>query len=120
MILKKKQIRYFLLVIMNNLRILFLKAFYSPRLNPELCFRRQRMRLHLIKQRMKMVAKYGCRWRLRVGENEMVEFLQVERDVHTRVFNRVSTPNDPSSATRPAGRHDCNSDAMAGFAAAHG
>jgi DNA-binding transcriptional regulator YiaG len=30
------------------------------------------------------------------------------------------TPNDPSSATRPAGRHDCNSDAMAGFAAAHG
>ena len=29
-------------------------------------------------------------------------------------------PNDPSSATRPAGRHDCNSDAMAGFAAAHG
>jgi hypothetical protein len=32
---------------------------------------------------------------------------------------RVS-PNDPSSATRPTGRHDCNSDAMAGFAAAHG
>ena len=29
-------------------------------------------------------------------------------------------PNDPSSATRPAGRGDCNSDAMAGFAAAHG
>jgi len=28
--------------------------------------------------------------------------------------------NDPSSATRPTGRHDCNSDAMAGFAAAHG
>ncbi len=30
------------------------------------------------------------------------------------------TPNDPSSATRPTGRVDCNSDAMAGFAAAHG
>jgi ribosome-binding protein aMBF1 (putative translation factor) len=29
-------------------------------------------------------------------------------------------PNDPSSATRPAGRHDCNRSAMAGFAAAHG
>ena len=28
--------------------------------------------------------------------------------------------NDPSSATRPAGRVDCNRDAMAGFAAAHG
>ena len=31
----------------------------------------------------------------------------------------VKQPNDQSSATRPAGRHDCNSDAMAGFAAAH-
>ena len=29
-------------------------------------------------------------------------------------------PNDPSSATRPTGRVDGNSDAMAGFAAAHG
>ena len=29
-------------------------------------------------------------------------------------------PNDPSSATRPAGRTDCNRDAHAGFAAAHG
>jgi DNA-binding transcriptional regulator YiaG len=28
--------------------------------------------------------------------------------------------NVPSSATRPTGRVDCNSDAMAGFAAAHG
>src|SRR6185295_14042429 len=33
---------------------------------------------------------------------------------------RVATPNDPSSATRPTERHDCNSDAMAGFAAAYG
>ena len=32
----------------------------------------------------------------------------------------VKRPNDPSSATRPARRHDCNSSAMAGFAAAHG
>jgi len=30
------------------------------------------------------------------------------------------TPNDPSSATRPTRTLDCNSDAMAGFAAAHG
>ncbi len=29
-------------------------------------------------------------------------------------------PNDPSSATRPTRRMDCNLDAMAGFAAAHG
>jgi len=32
----------------------------------------------------------------------------------------IAPPNDPSSATRPMRRHDCNSDAMAGFAAAHG
>ena len=29
-------------------------------------------------------------------------------------------PNDPSSATRPTRAHDCNREAMAGFAAAHG
>ena len=33
---------------------------------------------------------------------------------------RVPRPNDPSSATRPAGRVDCNRSARAGFAAAHG
>ena len=37
--------------------------------------------------------------------------------VHT---GREETPNDPSSATRPTRAHDCNRDAMAGFAAAHG
>jgi hypothetical protein len=30
------------------------------------------------------------------------------------------SPNDPSSATRPTRACDCNRDAMAGFAAAHG
>ena len=30
------------------------------------------------------------------------------------------TPNDPSSATRPTRACDCNLDAMAGLAAAHG
>jgi hypothetical protein len=29
-------------------------------------------------------------------------------------------PNDPSSATRTAGRHEGNSNAMAGFAEEHG
>ena len=33
---------------------------------------------------------------------------------------RVQRPNDPSSATRPTRAFDCNLDAMAGFAAAHG
>ena len=32
----------------------------------------------------------------------------------------AAQPNDPSSATRPTKRVDCNLDAMAGFAAAHG
>ena len=32
----------------------------------------------------------------------------------------VQRPNDPSSATRRTGRNDCNRDALAGFAAAHG
>gem|GEM_PF-4464777 len=32
----------------------------------------------------------------------------------------VKRPNDPSSATRPTRTPDCNLDAMAGFAAAHG
>ena len=33
---------------------------------------------------------------------------------------KVVTPNDSSSATRRMGRNDCNRDAPAGFAAAHG
>ena len=32
----------------------------------------------------------------------------------------AETPNDPSSATRPTRVFDCNLDAKAGFAAAHG
>jgi hypothetical protein len=34
--------------------------------------------------------------------------------------NVIMPPNDPSSATRRTGRNDCNRDAPAGFAAAHG
>ena len=33
---------------------------------------------------------------------------------------RMERPNDPSLATRPTRASDCNLDAMAGFAAAHG
>ena len=35
-------------------------------------------------------------------------------------FNAAKWSNDPSSATRPTRAFDCNLDAMAGFAAAHG
>ena len=41
-------------------------------------------------------------------------------DVGRHVWYARKQANDPSSATRPTGRTDCNSDAMAGFAAAHG
>jgi hypothetical protein len=34
--------------------------------------------------------------------------------------NGTNPPNDPSSAARRTGRNDCNRDAPAGFAAAHG
>src|SRR6266516_1029291 len=34
--------------------------------------------------------------------------------------SRGHRSNDPSSATRPTGHRDCNRDALAGFAAAHG
>ena len=35
-------------------------------------------------------------------------------------IDMVKRSNDPSSATRPTRAFDCNLDAMAGFAAAHG
>jgi hypothetical protein len=38
--------------------------------------------LHLFPKRVKLVAKFGLNWRLRVLDNEVVEFLQLERDVH--------------------------------------
>ena len=42
-------------------------------------------------------------------------------DVLLEIANGVTArPNDPSSATRPTGRTNCNRDALAGFAAAHG
>ena len=42
---------------------------------------------------------------------------EAERD---EVLKVLMPPNDPSSATRPTRALDCNLDAMAGFAAAHG
>jgi hypothetical protein len=49
------------------------------------------------------------------------EKVVVNRDFFGVVHEeRQETSNDPSSATRRAGRVDCNRDAPAGFAAAHG
>ena len=39
---------------------------------------------------------------------------------HYKGLLDASTPNDPSSATRPTRGYDCNREVMAGFAAAHG
>ena len=58
-----------------------------------------------------------CLRRLLAASCEKQHTYQYYDDVF---HNRVMSPNDLSSATRPTGRHDCNSDAMAGFAAAHG
>jgi hypothetical protein len=45
--------------------------------------------------------------------------VQLSRNIAMRFVVRMM-PNDPSSATRRAGRNDCNRDAPAGFVAAHG
>jgi hypothetical protein len=51
-----------------------------------------------------------------VEGNHPVEFVRAN---FSRRF-ALARSNDPSSATRPRGGHDCNRDAQAGFAAAHG
>src|SRR4051812_6350018 len=48
----------------------------------------------------------------RDADNNSKEQENLARELHR--------PNDPSSATRPTRAFDCNLDAMAGFAAAHG
>jgi hypothetical protein len=56
--------------------------------------------------------------RLVLGGHEELAFA-----AHYLAFNlrlREGSPNDLSSATRPTRACDCNLDAMAGFAAAHG
>lgn len=42
------------------------------------------------------------------------------RTVGEKILKAEAPQNGSSSATRPAGRMDCNQSAMAGFAAAHG
>jgi len=55
-----------------------------------LFLRRLYIRLQLILERMKLVAKYGRDWRLCVFDYEVVQFLQLECDIHKRV---MLTPN---------------------------
>jgi hypothetical protein len=60
-------------------------------------------------------------WDTRTWEDERVlQYFDGKRWRDVPTVKRKAKPNDPSSATRPTGRRDCNSDARAGFAAAHG
>ena len=52
--------------------------------------------------------------------DELPQGMGLPETVSANVRGRPMQPNDPSSATRPTGRNDCNRSAMAGFAAAHG
>ena len=66
-------------------------------------------------------------WHTKAGVlNWMIEGIEsrlgvaVEELLQRRKQLAAEWPNDPSSATRRTGRVDCNRDALAGFAAAHG
>jgi hypothetical protein len=63
-----------------------------------------------------------CVWRQQTREQGSAEHNREQNysDCDGSFAAHVERPNDPSSATRTGGRVDCNSDAMAGFAAAHG
>jgi hypothetical protein len=47
---------------------------------------RCKISFQLVEYRMQLVAKYGCGWRRSVLEDEVVEFLKVERDVHNYLW----------------------------------
>jgi hypothetical protein len=49
---------------------------------------------------------------VRKSRKKTEDFPERRRTVRLTVLSRI---NDPSSATRPAGRNDCNRDAMAGL-----
>ena len=77
--------------------------------------------------RIQDLTKVVMAWRpLGLAEERLVPFEAAGNvayaDDRPRAFHRISAvgPNDPSSATRPTGRTDCNRDAHVGFAAAHG
>ena len=64
-------------------------------------------------------ATQGDPEKLKPGDNKRDNrYVAANYDVNS--IHSVEWPNDPSSATRHARAHDCNHDAMAGFAAAHG
>lgn len=50
-----------------------------------------RLRLNLFAQRRKFAAKYGGHWRSRVLDNEVIEFLELERYAHGGILKPKAT-----------------------------
>ena len=56
---------------------------------------------------MKLVAKYGRNWRLRVLDYEVIKFLQLERDIHKPLCaaalkrKQLVADSDSNNATCP-------------------
>ena len=65
---------------MFGLKVLML--FCQFRVLARFAFLRVNVSLKLLPKRMKFIAKYGSNWRLCEFDDEIVEFLQVLRDVH--------------------------------------
>jgi len=89
---KRAPISVRMLIFRNKLLILFHKAlygFYLCRKRLLLPLHRRRMRLSLLNCEREFVAKYGCDWRLRVFDDEVVKFLKMREYVH-----RVLWPSD--------------------------
>ena len=66
-----------------------------------------------------MIAKQlgiGCGCSMEDDDTTEEQAVEFDRRSREKVFGH----NDPSSATRPTRAFDCNRDAMAGFAGAHG
>src|SRR2546426_3025250 len=81
----------------------------------KLRYLRRKQRILLDEQRQLLLQQVDHVFGQTVGVGDANNFFGDLSGTHS-----VKRPNDPSSATRPTGRVDCNSDAMAGFAAAHG
>lgn len=77
--------RFAIRYLFNHFRILFHKSlygFYLCRKRFLLPLHRRRMRISLLNAESEFAAKYGCDWRLRVFDDEVVKFLKMREYVH--------------------------------------
>lgn len=91
------------LIFLNNLRMIRCEIFFF-------CD----VRLNMIAQRMKLIAKHGRNWRLCVTDYEVVQFLQCESYVHK--FDNICLPSnekmsdgDPKPRNKPLQNNDTHS-----------